>query len=213
MLTRFLGQHLRHRPASLGLKLEMGGWVDLRQFIEAAWRCGMSIGHSELKELIQSDPQHAFSLDRSGTRIRANWGHTVAFPPEPRPATPPARLYTTVGNVELARVSAEGLRRPRGLNLHITARPADPPDSVRGFGSISLLVDAAAMHTEGFLFRSMGEGDWVIDEVPPRFIRRADGASLSEAISDLPEHLRNLHPRPPIAFGRPASYEEWKARR
>lgn len=213
MLSRFLGQYLRHRPASLGLMLEMGGWVDLRKFTEAAWRWGMSIGWSELRELIESDPQHAFSLDRSRTRIRANWGHTVAFPPEPEPATPPARLYTTVGNVELARVALEALSRPRGVSLYVTPRPADTPGPARGFGSSSLLVDAAAMHAEGFVFRSMGEGEWVVEEVPPRFIRRADGALPPEAIAGLPAGLRSLIPPPPALPGRPATWEEWKARK
>lgn len=49
--------------------------------------------------------------------------------------------------------------------------------------------------------------------MPPQFIRRADGAPPSEAISGLPQHLRNLRPRPTIVFRAPATYEEWKARK
>src|SRR5262245_33936250 len=92
-ISKFLSKLLRHDPEAIGLTLETGGWVEVNLLSEAVNRAGIPLARSELDELVSRNDKQRFAFDTTGTKIRANQGHSVEVDLESEPAEPPAVLY------------------------------------------------------------------------------------------------------------------------
>ncbi len=88
-ISKYLSKHLRHRPEDLGLALEKGGWVAVDTLLAALQQHNMPITRAELDEVVRSNNKQRFSFDETGTRIRANQGHSVPIDLELEPQVPP----------------------------------------------------------------------------------------------------------------------------
>ena len=96
-ISKYLSRHLRRQPADLGLTLAPGGWVAVDELLKASARKGFPITRAELDEVVARNDKQRFAFDATGTRIRANQGHSVAVDLELAPAIPPAVLYHGTG--------------------------------------------------------------------------------------------------------------------
>ena len=157
---------LRHRPDSAGLVLDDAGWADVDQLLAA-----LGLTRAELEHVVATDDKRRFAFDRSGTRIRASQGHSVAGDLGYAPAAPPAELFH--GTVErfLPAILAEGLRPGRRHAVHLSA----DVDTARRVGErrgrpVVLRVDAAALAGEGARFTRSDNGVWLVGAVPPRHL-------------------------------------------
>src|SRR4051794_15741313 len=91
--SKFLSKHLRHEPEALGLTLAPGGWVDVDELLRACGRHGMALTRGELEEVVAGDNKQRFAFDETGTRIRANQGHSTEVDLQLEPVTPPPLLF------------------------------------------------------------------------------------------------------------------------
>ena len=108
-----------------------------------------------------------------GGRIRANQGHSLDVDLELRPGDPPDELYHGTATRLLARIELEGLRRMRRHHVHLSTEP----DTARKVGGrhgepVVLVVDARGLAREGFEFFCSANGVWLVESVPPGFLRR-----------------------------------------
>src|SRR5262245_11718528 len=92
-ISKFLSRHLRHAPADLGLELQPGGWVEVADLLAGCATAGMPLTLDELEEVVSTNDKQRFAFDATGTRIRANQGHSVEVDLQLEPATPPDSLY------------------------------------------------------------------------------------------------------------------------
>ena len=92
-ISKFLSKHLRHEPESLGLTLADGGWVDVQTLLDACAKHGFPISRDQLDEVVRTSDKKRFAFDDSGTRIRANQGHSTPVDLQLQPVEPPALLY------------------------------------------------------------------------------------------------------------------------
>jgi len=140
--------------------------------VRAAQRQGVTITREELDEVVEKNDKQRFSFDESGTRIRANQGHTTEVDLELVAVEPPAVLYhgTPSQNVPAIRVS--GLLKMARHQVHLSAdvETATRVGSRRG-RAVVRTVESAAMHAAGVVFYRSGNGVWLCDTVEPRFIR------------------------------------------
>ncbi|MGH6933788.1 MAG: RNA 2'-phosphotransferase, partial [Dongiaceae bacterium] len=120
-LSKFLSYVLRHRPDSIGLGLEEGGWAGVGDLLSAAARHGKPIALADLIDVVASNDKRRFAFSPDRRRIRAVQGHSVAVELGYAPATPPDRLYH--GTVErfIESIRAEGLKRGRRHHVHLSA--------------------------------------------------------------------------------------------
>jgi putative RNA 2'-phosphotransferase len=180
--SKFLSLHLRHRPDALGLELQPGGWVDVQALLAAAALAGMPIARAELEEVVAQNDKQRFSFDVSGTRIRANQGHSVPVDLQLEPVVPPAVLYHGTGAQTAAIIEREGLRRMRREHVHLSV----DVETARRVGArhgrpLIFEVDAAGMQASGFTFYRSDNGVWLVDAVPPTFLRR-HGLSFARSV-------------------------------
>src|SRR5204863_646063 len=92
-VSKYLSLHLRHEPERLGLELQPGGWVLVQTLLDACARAHFPITRAELNEVVATSDKQRFALDETGTRIRANQGHSVEVDLQLEPREPPALLY------------------------------------------------------------------------------------------------------------------------
>lgn len=171
-VSKFLSRHLRHEPEGLGLTLEPGGWVPIDAVLAGATAAGVRITREELDEVVRSSDKQRFAIDETGTRIRANQGHSVEVDLQLEPSEPPAELFHGTAERNVAAILRDGLRKMARHHVHLS------PDTetatrvgMRHGKPVVLVVDAAGMRAAGHLFYRSANGVWLVDEVPASFLR------------------------------------------
>ena len=170
--SKFLSRHLRHEPERLGLELAPGGWVGVEELLAGCAARGMRITRAELEEVVAQNNKQRFAFDESGTRIRANQGHSVEVDLQLTPTDPPAVLYHGTGHHTVEVVLREGLKKMSRHHVHLS-RDVETAQKVgaRHGRPVVLQVDAFAMARDGHLFYLSENGVWLTDHVPPAYLR------------------------------------------
>jgi putative RNA 2'-phosphotransferase len=171
-VSKFLAKHLRHRPERIGITLDEGGWTDVGELLAASASHGFPISREELDRTVADNPKRRFAFDESRERIRASQGHSVPVDLELPVVVPPDVLYHGTVERSLPAIRREGLR-PMGRH-HVHLSPDE--ETARQVGArrghpVVLTVDARTMAEAGHEFRLSANGVWLVDRVPPRYLR------------------------------------------
>ena len=88
------------------------------------------------------------------------------------PVPPPAELFHGTPERNVDAILREGLRRGNRHHVHLSPDPetATRVGARRG-RAIVLAVDAAAMAADGHVFLRSANGVWLVDAVPPAYLR------------------------------------------
>ncbi len=170
-LSKYLSKYLRHQPEDLGLALMPGGWVEVDALLAASARKGFRIERDELEEVVARNDKKRFAFDETGTLIRAQQGHSAPVDLELEPATPPATLYHGTPERNLPAILKSGLLKINRHHVHLSPDEATARavGGRRGRPGV-LAVDAEEMHNDGWVFYRSGNGVWLVDHVPPRYL-------------------------------------------
>ncbi len=172
-VSKYLSLHLRHQPERLGLQLAAGGWVPVDALLEACARHRFPVSREELEEVVARSDKKRFAFDETGTRIRANQGHSVEVDLQLEPVTPPATLYHGTPERSVASILETGLHKMARHHVHLSGDvPTATAVGARRGQPVILAVDAAALHRAGFTFYRSANGVWLTDHVPPQYLRR-----------------------------------------
>lgn len=163
---------LRHRPDSVGLVLDEAGWADVDGVLAALAAHGVRVSRAQLEDTVRTDGKQRFALDPSGTRVRAQQGHSVPVELGYPVRTPPAVLWHGTPERNVPAVLAEGLHRGGRHAVHLSA----DPETARAVGqrrgsAVVLRVDAAGLSRDGAVFTRSGNGVWLVAAVPARYLR------------------------------------------
>jgi putative RNA 2'-phosphotransferase len=172
-ISKYLSKHLRHEPERIGLKLAPGGWVSVDQLLTACKNHSFPINPAELKEVVANNDKKRFSFDATGSLIRANQGHSVEVDLQLEAVVPPDVLYHGTGHGAVEAILREGVHKMSRHHVHlstdiITAKKV----GTRHGRPVVFTVDAAAMHEEGYTFYCSDNGVWLVDNVPPEYLRQ-----------------------------------------
>ncbi len=169
--SKLLSLILRHEPAKFGVVLDGAGWTSVEALLGACQRHGPAIDRAFLEQVVATSDKKRFSFDETGTRIRANQGHSVEVELGYEPASPPALLYHGTATRFVAAIRAEGLSKMARHHVHLSADEATARAVGQRHGKPAILViEAAAMTGDGFAFYLSANGVWLVDHVPARFI-------------------------------------------
>jgi putative RNA 2'-phosphotransferase len=172
-VSKYLSKHLRHEPERLGLELQPGGWVEVEALLEACARHHFALSRDELAEVVRNNDKQRFAFDETGTRIRANQGHSVEVDLQLEPADPPALLYHGTPERFVASILETGLSKMDRHHVHLSADVATARKvGARRGQPVVLEIDAAAMQRGGFPFFLSANGVWLVERVPPEYLRR-----------------------------------------
>ena len=170
--SKFLSRVLRHAPEDLGLTLEPGGWVPLADLLAGAARAGVRITPEDIAEVVRTSDKQRFAFDESGTRIRANQGHSVEVDLQLSAAEPPPELYHGTAERNREAILRDGLGKMSRHHVHLS-RDTETAAKVgaRHGKPLVLVIDAAKMRAAGHLFFVSANGVWLVEHVPPQYLR------------------------------------------
>jgi putative RNA 2'-phosphotransferase len=173
-VSKFLSKYLRHEPTALGLSLEPGGWVAVEALLAGAGKIGFPISREELDQVVAESDKQRFSFDETGTKIRANQGHSTEVDLQLKEVEPPEQLFHGTVDRFLDAILAEGLKKMDRHDVHLSKdmETATKVGQRRGKPAI-LVIDSSRMAADGFKFRVSDNGIWLTDHVPPKYIRKA----------------------------------------
>lgn len=170
-MSKRLSYHLRHAPERIGIELDDAGWVDVTVLLDALAAHGLRISRDELDQVVAGNDKQRFGFDATGTRIRANQGHSVAVDLGLRAAVPPDVLYHGTVARFLPAIRRAGLRPMSRHDVHLSAtvETARTVGARRG-DPVVLTVAAGRMAGDGHEFRISANQVWLVAAVPPHYI-------------------------------------------
>jgi len=171
-VSKYLSKHLRHQPERLGLTLEDGGWVKVDDLLKACAGNNFPISLDELKEVVGKNDKQRFSFDASGEKIRANQGHSIEVDLQLKPEIPPARLFHGTAERNVSMIRRHGLLKMARHHVHLSADTETARAVGRRYGKpVIFEIDTAAMLENGFEFFVSENGVWLVESVPPEFLK------------------------------------------
>lgn len=171
-ISKFLSLILRHQPEKIGLTLEKDGWANVEDLISASRKNGFSFSLEELKQTVANNDKKRFSFDQSETKIRANQGHSVSIEIEFEKRTPPPILYHGTAERNVESILENGLVKRARHDVHLSADTETARKvGIRYGRPVIFEIDTVAMMENGFDFFVSENGVWLVENVPPQFLR------------------------------------------
>lgn len=165
--SKFLSYVLRHQPADIGLEVDRAGWAEVDALIEGARADGRQLDREAIERVVETSDKERFALSEDGSRIRANYGHSIEVDLGLEAEEPPEWLCHGTARTHLDAIRREGLR-PQGRQwVHLNE------DDRRGR---RLAREVGGRHGEPVLVRvETGAVDWA-------FYRSTDDIWLVAAV-------------------------------
>ncbi len=164
--SKRLSYLLRHSRTPLYIDLK-GGWASVKTILQV-----LNISREELEIIVREDEKGRYSFDTTGTRIRANQGHSIPNVEIPmEQPDPPEFLYHGTATHFLDDIMQDGLKPMKRQWVHISP---DYQTALR-VGSRHGKPVVLRMHAQAFvkaghkLFRS-ANGVWQVAAVPTQFL-------------------------------------------
>ena len=167
--SKFLSLILRHKPETVGLKLDAEGWVGIADLLTACKEAGHDLSEERLREVVAKNDKTRFVI--RGGRIRANQGHSVPVSLNLKPRTPPAMLYHGTAARFIASIQKTGLRSGKRQYVHLSKdRDSAAVVGKRHGKPIVLAIDTAALHADGQQFFLSDNGVWLTGGVSWKYV-------------------------------------------
>jgi putative RNA 2'-phosphotransferase len=140
--------------------------------LEACAQKRVHISRDELNEVVAQCNKRRFAFDETGTRIRANQGHSVEIELQLEPHEPPAELFHGTAERYVPAILTQGLLRMNRHHVHLSSDIATARQVGQRHGkSVILVVNAMAMYHAHYLFYQSANGVWLVDHVPTVYLR------------------------------------------
>jgi putative RNA 2'-phosphotransferase len=171
-LSKRLSYVLRHHPEAVGISLDRQGWISVDVLLAALAAHGTAVTRVDLEQVVRNNSKQRFAISDDGQRIRANQGHSIKIDLGYATTPPPSVLYHGTTERNLESIRAKGLEKRARHHVHLSATfEAAHQVGNRHGRPLVLSIDAAHMHTDGYVFHVTPNGVWLVDAVPARYLR------------------------------------------
>lgn len=167
-VSKLLSFLLRHRPDTLGLNLEAGGWVGLEALIERVNK-RRRLPFALQREMVESVVKQSGRFELRQGKIRARSGHSVRIERvsnlEAAPAAPEF-LYLAYPASALQGIPEHGQLLPLAGNEALRLVASEPAAAE---GDEVLVVEAVRAQKQGIELRRLDDG-WSAPSLPARYV-------------------------------------------
>jgi putative RNA 2'-phosphotransferase len=170
-ISKFLSLVLRHKPETVGMTFEKGGWLKVDDLIQGAKEAGVELDKELLRAVVEHSERKRFSFSEDGLKIRANYGHSIPIDLAIEAVEPPEFLFhgTAVRFIEAIR--KEGIVPQGRQYVHLSPDEQTAGEVGRRHGvPIVFTIQSRLMHENGFKLYPTDSGIWLTETVPPEFI-------------------------------------------
>ena len=171
-ISKFISLILRHKPETIGIKLDEHGWANVDELIAGIAKTE-EFNMDMLEEIVRTDEKKRYSFNEDKTLIRANQGHSIPVDVELEKIEPPKYLYHGTGEKFCKAIDAQGLIPKSRLYVHLSTdiETAIKVGSRHG-KPVVYRVWSSEMDKAGFDFFRSANGVWLTKEVPAKYIKR-----------------------------------------
>ncbi len=180
-LSKTVSYILRHHPEDFGIKLAADGSVELEELTEALKNKYSDLTEEDLIELVENDPKGRFSLIEGGSRIKANYGHSIdGIDPDYEAVKPPELLYHGSRPGVKDKIMREGLKPMNRNYVHLSQihEEAVKVAKRRTDDPVIFKVKALEAFSDGVKFYRAGTEEsvqveveiYLTDEVKPEYL-------------------------------------------
>ena len=162
---------LRHCQTPLYISLN-GGWADVNTIISVLREKNPEFDLEALKQIVAEDEKGRYSFDATGTKIRANQGHSIpGVVIEMEAPEPPEFLYHGTATRFLDTIMKDGLKPMSRQFVHISPDYATAVKVGSRHGKpVVLKVRAKDFVADGNELYRSSNGVWQAKEVPPEYL-------------------------------------------
>ncbi len=166
--SKFISLILRHKPETIGIKLDEHGWADVEDLLK-----GADIDFSTLEQIVKEDEKRRYSFSDDKTKIRANQGHSINVDVELEEKIPPNILYHGTAEKYLDNINLEGLKPMSRLYVHLTEDLEIAKKTGLRHGKLVIFeIDAKRMIDDGIKFYLSVNNVWLVRTVPPKYLSK-----------------------------------------
>jgi putative RNA 2'-phosphotransferase len=166
-LSKHISYLLRHKP---GLVIDNEGYVLVTDLLTA-----VKIDRDTLNRIVINNDKQRFSYDPTGTKIRANQGHSIVVNLELKPEIPPPVLYHGTSRSAFDKVKKEGLQKMNRNHVHLstnkeTAMAVGLRHCPHKTEIVILEVNTSRMLVNKHEFYLSSNGVWLTNDIPPQYL-------------------------------------------
>ena len=170
-LSIFISLILRHKPETIGIKLDDYGYADVNELIEKKNNTGRNINIEILEQIVKEDNKQRYSFNDDRSKIRANQGHSINVNVELRELEPPKYLYHGTATRFLDNIKNEGIIKQSRLYVHLS-RDIDIAVKVgkRHGTPVILKINTGKMYENGYKFYLSENNVWLCEYIPFKYV-------------------------------------------
>ncbi|AKP44796.1 TPA: RNA 2'-phosphotransferase [Clostridioides difficile] len=170
-LSIFISLILRHKPETIGIKLDDYGYADVNELIEKINNTGRNINIEILEQIVKEDNKQRYSFNDDRSKIRANQGHSINVNVELRELEPPKYLYHGTATRFLDNIKNEGIIKQSRLYVHLS-RDIDIAVKVgkRHGTPVILKINTGKMYENGYKFYLSENNVWLCEYIPFKYV-------------------------------------------
>jgi putative RNA 2'-phosphotransferase len=170
-ISKFLSLILRHKPETIGINLDENGWTDVETLLQKAKVKQPDLTLENLQHVVANNNKSRFAFDETGTKIRANQGHSVEIDLGYSPKQPPEILYHGTGEKSVASILKSGLEKRNRHHVHLSVDTETAKNVGARHGKpVILKVFALKMWESGVQFFQSDNGVWLVYGVEVEFL-------------------------------------------
>ncbi|ENY8380922.1 RNA 2'-phosphotransferase [Clostridioides difficile] len=170
-LSIFISLILRHKPETIGIKLDDYGYADVNELIEKINNTGRNINIEILEQIVKEDNKQRYSFNDARSKIRANQGHSINVNVELKELEPPKYLYHGTATRFLENIKNEGIIKQSRLYVHLS-RDIDTAVKVgkRHGTPVILKINTGKMYENGYKFYLSENNVWLCEHIPFEYV-------------------------------------------
>jgi putative RNA 2'-phosphotransferase len=175
---RIMAGVLRHFPEKFGVDMDPQGWVEIEGFI-AQLRKQKDRLHwikpHHLVAIVATDPKGRYQIE--GEKIRATYGHSLKLDLKDLPGDEvPDDLFYPVTEEEVELILERGLFPTDRQKVHLSRSYENALSAGlrRSEAPVILKIDSFQARIDGYLIQQAGKTVYITDEVPSKYLSRAD---------------------------------------
>jgi putative RNA 2'-phosphotransferase len=170
-LGRFISLILRHKPETIGIKIDENGWAYVDELLKGINKSGKKINRDILDRIVEENNKKRYSYNEDKTKIRANQGHSVKVDVELKEVEPLEKLYHGTAARFLDSIRKDGLIKQGRLHVHLSGDEKTAFSVGKRHGKPEvLIINAQAMFEDGYKFYLSENGVWLVESVPVKYI-------------------------------------------
>jgi len=172
-ISRFLSLVLRHKPESIGVKLDKNGWILVDELINKvnATKKYYNLTKDLLDEIVRTNDKKRFAYSQDGLKIRASQGHSIDINLNLSVKVPPRYLYHGTSESAINSIKNDGLKKMNRNHVHMNENPIMSEKVGARHGKPKVLrIRALDMNNDGIKFYLSENKVWLTDDINAKYI-------------------------------------------